>query len=312
MKVLLLAEGEDVSLSKSQWQERKGFWSGIGSFVIAFEGDVALTKKTTVEQLNQYDLVIANLDRSCLDDLLVLQVSRDSKVKGVSLIERCATDYLPANLELKKILDGSDLVNVINKHSLGFFRALTSAHCEYIGIPYPAEQIRKSFFVPKEQRVRRIMLPAYVDPPGITCNASYLAAKGHGLPMFGAQKERFNYGDNDYQPFVQRDPLPYMAFEGNSYAFMNLDHRYTWGRNVLDCAAMGVPCIATRSTGHAADFFPDLIVLDEFQVERASWLLECLIKDDAYYKKVMDYSWRPEIFAEYTHDKIREKIMSFL
>lgn len=308
-KTLLIAAGEDDSIDLAEWNRRRDYWTGIGSFAIAFQGDVKKTEKVTPEILNEYDLVIANLDRSEIPKLRELQSKRNPSVKWVSLIERCATDYLPANPILKELLDGSDLVNVINKHTTGFFRALTTARCEYIGIPYPAESIRAKFFVPIEKRIKRIMLPPYVDPPSITMNASYLAAKGAGLPMYEVRKDGFNYGDANYHSMSRLEPLDYMAFEASSFAFMNLDHRYTQARTVLDCAALGLPCIATRSTGHAEDFFPSLVVADEFCTEEAAMKLQWL-NVEGYYNIVANAPLEP--FAEMTHERIAEKILTYL
>lgn len=311
-KTLLIAAGEDDQIDLAEWNRRKDYWTGIGTFAIAFQGEVMRTENVTPEIINGYDLIIANLDRAHIEKLRVLQDGRNANVKWMSLIERCATDYLPANPVLKELLDGSDLINVINKYTVDFFRALTSARCEYIGIPYPGEAIRARFCIPIEKRTKDyIMLPPYVDPPGITHNASYLAAKGAngGMRMFGAQRESFNYGDSNYLNFPYMEPIPYLAFEANAFAFVNLDHRYTQGRNVLDCAALGVPCIATRSTGHAEDFFPDLMVKDEFSINHARSELHFL-KDSEYYAQTAMATMEP--FAQYTHEFIKERILTYL
>ncbi len=308
-KTLLIAAGEDDQIDLAEWNRRRDFWTGIGTFAITFQGDVKKTANVTPEILNNYDLIIANLDRSQIPKLRELQDQKNPSVKWVSLIERCATDYLPADPVLKQLLDGSDLVNVINKHTTGFFRALTTARCEYIGIPYQGEAIRARFSVPIQYRKPYIMLPPYVDPPGITHNASYLAAKGAGMKMFGAQRNRFNYNDSSYLNFPYMEPIPYLTFEAESFAFMNLDHRYTQGRNVLDCAALGIPCIATRSTGHAQDFFPSLMVADEFCTEEAAMKLQWLHADDYY---ALCANTPMEHFAQYTYDAIREKILTYL
>lgn len=303
MKVVLIAKGEDTSLTPSEWQSRKDYWTGIGTFAIAFGGDVRQTLTTSAEDLAEYDLIIGNLDRDCIDKLLQLQENRPVHTKWVSLIERCATDYLPSDERVKRLLDNSDLVNVINKRTVGYFRALTTARCEYIGIPFPAESIRSKFKT--ITREFRIMLPPYVDPPRTTMNASYLAAKG--FPLYGANPDCYTYNDPLYYTFGYKNPIEYLHFVGESFAFMNLDHRYTWGRSVLECAVLGVPCIATESTGHAEDFFPLLTVKDEFSTEQARKLLLKLVNDADFYKEVSEPSL--DLMQEYTHERIAQKIV---
>lgn len=305
MRSLLLSKGEDWTLTHAQWQERKPYWSGLGAFAIAFESDVEQT--TTCESVAGYDVVIANLDRDCIDKLLHLQQTRGN-CKWVSLIERCATDYLVSDEKIKRLLDASDLVNVINSRSLDFFRALTSARCEYIGIPYPGHQIREQYFVPIEKREKRIMLPPYIDPPFIPHNPSYLAAKGFG-EMYAMQRSEFNYGDEHYHALPPAHPIPYLMFEAASYVFVNLDHRYTWGRTVLDCAALGIPCITTYSTGH--ELFPDFELRDEFKVGGARYLIDLLLRNPNVYRESVeriDMSY----FDQFTHEAVKQKILEAL
>ena len=72
----------------------------------------------------------------------------------------------------------------------------------------------------------------------------------------------------------------------DAYAWLNLDYRYTWGRYVLDAAALQIPIIATRSTGHAEHFFPQTMVENEFAVEQTRDLLKRLLHDRAVYEEV--------------------------
>lgn len=312
-KTLMIAASHDESwMGDALPWDRQDFWSGPEALCFPFNAKYKPTDLVTAVDLAHCDLIIANLDRRHIDQLIRLQQQRGPNVKWVSLIERCATDYLPADPRIKQLLDGSDLINVINKHSLGFFRALTTARCEYIGIPYPAEGIRHRFSIPLEERKNYIMLPPYVDPPGITHNASYLAARVAKLPMYGAQQDKYNYGDINYHSLPYQEPLDYLKLEAESIAFVNLDHRYTWGRNVLDCAALGVPCIATKATGHAEDFFPSLMVNNEFCIEEAANNLKSLLNGDwdmGAYDPLFHYPRCQQIMQEYTHERIAQKIM---
>ncbi len=263
------------------------------------------TKET--KSVNDYELIIANLDRSCIDELLKLQEERNPNVKWVSLIERCATDYLQADERLKRLLDNSDLVNVINGHTLDFFRALTTAKCEYIGIPFPAEGIRRMFYVPPSERGDYIMLPPYIDPPGVTHISSYLAAKDFGREMRAAQLSEFNYGNSLYKPTGKYlEPKEYLSMVANSFCFVNLDHRYTQARTVLECAALGVPCISTFSTFHGGNLFPTLTVNDEFDLSDAKDCFRYVGDFQGYADRHIDSEF---YFSTMTHEYIAKRIM---
>ena len=65
-----------------------------------------------------------------------------------------------------------------------------------------------------------------------------------------------------------------------------MDPRYTWGRYILDAAALQVPVIATRSTGHAETFFPELMLENEFEIEKTQDLVLRLFRDKEFYQSV--------------------------
>lgn len=306
MKTLLLGQNTGFWHAAERAYERD-IITGIEAWVFAFDGDHCNTLEATPELIERYDLIIGNTNGGlCPAKLLSLQEKRSKHIQWVSLIEGCATDYLAPDFTFKQLLDGSDFVNVINRHSLPFFRSLTTSRCEAVGIPYPAATIRNQFATGTR---RDVWTPSNMYNPRAS-DASVVAAlsvterngtKTHKAVRSGGTTRRWKFlGDRSDQqkemtlqtawllkPVVLHSEMnmqPYFQLlSETAFAFVNLDHRYTWARDVLDCAALQIPCIATRATGHAADYFPELMVENEFAVDKASELLSRLYNDTEFY-----------------------------
>ena len=334
MKTLILGANDGFWCAPDRAYERD-IISGIEAWVFAMDGDHCNTLDATSELINRYDLIIGNTNGGeYRPKLLELQKSRKKGVRWVSMIEGCATEYLAPDSTLKKIFDGSDLVNVINRHALEFFRSCTTTRCEYIGIPYPAATIR-SQFQPLERQD--------VWTPSNLYNAkssfsSVLAAlpvtirigkQCHGFfrkPIVTPQRKSLFSSFRPKEKAVEQprsELLNSVVFHGEmgmgdyfkilsetAYAFVNLDHRYTWARDVLDCAALQIPCIATRATGHAENYFPALTIPDEFSIAEARALLERLYADKEFYEQCAKVPI--ELLESLSHSNMKEKLLATL
>lgn len=259
-----------------------------------------------MQDIARFDIVIGNTNLTSLRNLAQLAEHRPASVKWVSLIEGSAFDYVHPMPYLLRTLRASDLVNAINRHSLDLFRAMTSAPVEYIGIPYPAAQVR-ALATPIERRRREVFLCPIL---GSRWSEMFVARK-LGLPYHGCElrltrrlktvpgairkyktiapeyfwkKIRRTYEMPDIDIRGIRRPEDHLREGGQALLWLNFDERYTWGRNVLDAAALGVPVIATRSTGHAQDFFPQLMLETPFDLEKAFQLAARLVTDEAFYR----------------------------
>lgn len=334
MKTLLLG-GNPGFWRASERANDRHVMSGIEAWVFAMDGDHCNTLEATPELIDRYDLIIGNTNFGAYrPKLLALQSGRKSSVRWVTLIEGCATDYLAPNSILKQILDGSDLINVINRHTLEFFRLCTSARCEYVGIPYPAANIRKQFS-PGDRR--DVWTPSNLYNARASC-ASVLAAlpvtdrfgrRCHGfMRKQTTQKRRLPFLPTmGINPKKEEQPCAglinsvlfhkemnmaeyFQTLSNSAYAFLNLDHRYTWARDVIDCAALQIPCIATRSTGHVEDYFPELMLRNEFEVREAAELLERLYTDNAFYERCAKVPI--ELLEPLSHASMKQKLLAAL
>ena len=70
---------------------------------------------------------------------------------------------------------------------------------------------------------------------------------------------------------------------------MNLDSRYTWGRYVLDAAALCIPIITTTATYHGPIFFPETTVPHAMDIDRAIEIGKRLTSDRDFYQHVAFY-----------------------
>ena len=278
------------------------------TWVFAFDGDYLNTSLAKPLDLQGYDIIIANSDPIHLEKLCALSASRPASSKWVTLLEGDALDYIKPRPYIRELLDSSDLINCINKYSESFFKQFTSAPVRYIGFPYPAENIR-ALSTPIEMRKKEIFLA----PMLLARWLEYFCVKDLGIPYFGYEKRlsrklrtiaqtltRYRTLDPLYfhykvKSLYQSPSLPvrrerplgdFFKESGNASVWLALDQRYTWGRYVLDAAAMQIPIVTTRSTGQAEHFFPDTMLENEFEIEKARELILRLFGDKEFYKSV--------------------------
>jgi hypothetical protein len=292
--------------------------TGVYSWAYAFNGDYLGHRNITRKDLDRYDLVIMNMNTPLLP-LVRLAGDRPASVTWVSLVEGSATEYFLPHTDLKALLDTSDLVNVINRHSLPLFRSLTQSKVESIGIPYPVDGV-KQFIVPVEARQKRIFLCAHLSRQW----NEYLAAREIGLPYYGYELGRprpdvrsrlteliktgsYAWDSEDYIKKTRalykalyndhslgitkytKDTESYLTEHSGSYFWINLDSRYTWSRFTLDAAALCMPLITTSSTYHGEVFFPETTLPHAMDIERAVEIGTRLKNDRDFYDRVAAY-----------------------
>jgi hypothetical protein len=72
---------------------------------------------------------------------------------------------------------------------------------------------------------------------------------------------------------------------------IDMNTRETVGRNALDCAAVGVPCVSTKRSDMQARLFPDITLDDSWDVEQAVRLCQRLLQDEAFYLATVKRAW---------------------
>jgi len=288
--------------------------TGVQSWAYAFDGDYIGHRDISRRDLDHYDIVIMNTNKPFLP-LVRLAEDRPASIKWISLIEGSADDYYVPQNHLKALLDMSDLVNVINRHSLPLFKLLTKSKVEYIGIPYPVEGVKK-FITPFEKRSKRVFLCTQL----LKRWNDHLAAKAIGMAYHGYEIRKSRQGNivslsellrtrsftfdseeninkakalyNDASLEITtftKDMKQYLTANSGAYFWMNLDSGYTWARFVLDAAALCMPIITTSSTYHGGIFFPETTVEHVMDIERAIEIGKRLSSDRDFYEHVARY-----------------------
>jgi|GEM_PF-1105833 len=84
--------------------------------------------------------------------------------------------------------------------------------------------------------------------------------------------------------------LPYLAQLAPARILVDLNNRETVGRNAMDCAALGIPCVAAARTDMQARLFPFTTLADSWDVQGAYDLCEKLLRDSNFYQQVTTYA----------------------
>ncbi|HYF02848.1 MAG TPA: hypothetical protein VEC36_05695 [Patescibacteria group bacterium] len=309
-----------ISGARERWsaKDRLGhgtMMNGVEAWAYAFGGDYVGHTFVKAEDIKKYDIVICNTnyhyDILAAEKQLRLAESRPQYTKWVSMIEGCATDYLRPEAHIRELFNASDLVNSINLPSLPLFKKLTSSKVEFIGIPYPVEQIvklrvdfahRSKIYICSwmDKRwndyyvARGIGEKYYVYAKGLSRKIESLAQNWQRFKtLFDVEKSIdiakniYNDPQLDVRRMVSMDD--YFRHNANALLWLNLDNRYTWARYVLDAAALGIPIITTKSTGHGSELFPETTVENEFGIDEAIQMGKRLLQDQDFYNHVAEF-----------------------
>lgn len=310
--------------------------NGIDAWVFAFNAEFIEYSVLHREDLENFDLVLANLNsipRSYLQLHKHLAENRKSGQKWVCIIEGSALDYLKPDPLLLSTLRAADLVNCINIHSLPLFTNFVGEKAQYIGIPYPVDGVAR-FRTSIDKRKKEIC----ICPLLMNRWNDYFVAREIGLPYYGfaqllmRQPKRALYNWKKFGSIFDKErpkrniqnvfndqnleirsevPLSQiMQVNGSAWLWLNLDERFTWGRYVLDAAALGIPIITTKSTGHGELLFPETTLDNAFQTDKAIELGKRLVNDREFYEHVAKYP--QDKMEQYKPEKMVQKLLTSL
>jgi len=334
---VLVAGGNPGRWSADERAYESHYVNGVEAWVFALNGTYVPEKELTASMIAEYDLVMLNLNAIKEPQRLVkirsLVENRPAYVHWMTLLEGDMQWYLKPLPHLKEIFNASTFVNCINAHAEAFIQSLTSAPVHTLGIPYPAEGIR-NFSTPFSKRDECVLICPFLRMR----QNEYAVAKQLNLPIRGFERRLSlklsklfsNYRtfgsmfqrevNKDYVQSIMNDPGIdihyetrldlYYALAGSARLWLNLDDRYTWGRYVLDAAALGVPIISTVNTGHTQKLFPDLTVSSPFAIDEAIELSRRVIEDQQFAQTACDIAW--ERLQEYTPENMKQRLWDIL
>jgi hypothetical protein len=319
----IVAGGSPGAWNWKQLAHDAATMNGIEAWVFALQGDYKRGTDLMPDDLDRYDLAVVNMNFGYLPHYRqALATGRQRRAKLVGLFEGDLAQLEKQWKEWGEVADCCDLIISINDFGTSFLQALTSTPVSYIGIPFPVDGIR-SLTVPIEERHREIFLCA--SP--LTRSNDYVAAQRLGLPMLAYEKsfsrrwrEVMQHRSLDKMRYIKRardhynNPRltilarthlrGYLERVARSLIWMDLDTRYTWGRFVLDAAALGIPIITTPNTWHGPRIFPELTVESPYDARGAHDIATRLLDDPAFYRQVVEQAsagmdwYRPEQTVE--------------
>ena len=322
------------------WNERlhdAPFDNGIEAWVHATKGTHVDHASVTLDDVNSHDIVICNTDglfrpREAMR-YIRLSEQRRGNVLWVSLLEGDMRDYMRPSQLVRRAFAASDLVDCINRHATDAIQCITSTPVRYIGIPYPVEGVL-SCATSIAQRLGRVHLCAFLMKrwnDAIVARQLGLPVDGYHVRMhrrlsdlrsnwkrFGtlvdkgapARQALEMYDDVQLSVHPESRMSEYYTAMGRNTLWINMDERYTWARYVLDAAALGVPIITTRSTGHGDVLFPETTVETPFDVTDAVQRGRRLLDDPEHYAQVAQHA--QENIWQYDAEKVVQKLYAQL
>jgi len=82
----------------------------------------------------------------------------------------------------------------------------------------------------------------------------------------------------------------YLPEAAKTQAIIDMNNRETVGRNALDAAALGLPCISTDRSDMQPRLFPAITLKDSWDIDGAVALYQKLAQDSAFYQEVVRYA----------------------
>jgi len=79
----------------------------------------------------------------------------------------------------------------------------------------------------------------------------------------------------------------YLSAIAPARLMIDLNNRETVGRNALDCAALGIPCVSTNRSDLQARLFPATTLNDPWDVDRAVRLCQRLLTEPGFWDEVV-------------------------
>lgn len=155
-------------------------------------------------------------------------------------------------------------------------------------------------FAEDAQAVQHFMLGTPFSPPKIRFNWRHWLLKS-GLDyrkLLALKQNRQTPQSTPDGPIVfnglalyrRQTWLHYLPEAAKTLAIIDMNNRETVGRNALDAAALGLPCISTDRSDMQPRLFPAVTLKDSWDIDGAVALYQKLAQDRAFYQEVVDFA----------------------
>jgi hypothetical protein len=102
----------------------------------------------------------------------------------------------------------------------------------------------------------------------------------------------------------------YLKQLASARLLIDLNNRETVGRNALDCAALGIPCVATNRSDLQRRLYPYTTLEDSWGIDQAVELCQRLLHDPGFYQQVIDYA--AKAIQQFDLASFRQRFQSIL
>ena len=287
--------------------------TGLYQWINVFNGEVRTPRD--VLDYNQYDIVQVNMSTQDIQEVANIRekIGKDSKTKLV--VNNDYTTEMWGNAfgspsTMAREISHADMIFGTEYYQVTALTELTGK--KVFIIPHPADVRRLKALpqIPKKDIIstiwRRYDKHSYIPS---------LATRNHGLTtqLIGFDKNQdpktwltttlydyvfagtnyFDYCDQMRESSIVYDPFTYHSFN----------------RGAIDCAAMGVPLVGSNRTQSVNVCYP-FTKVDPYDVSGARKLIQQLLTDDAFYKKVIDHAAKSVEY--YNHENSMEKYLMAL
>lgn len=265
----------------------------IRAWAHALMGDVHCgTDIDDYNKFSDYDVIMIELTSNMLPVVIELRLHFTGKLIGLvegNLVPDWGPIIYPTYLQA---LDVLDTVGIINPKAYDIFTAITSTPVRFIGIPYPVAWARDNVDLNSTNLLELGSSP--VDSRGGFYNlAVYKHSKIPGVTYVRDDQEKILVEqllvDVPITTHQMTDWQTYFKQHSTYHVGVHLDHRATWGRYPLDCAAAGIPCVSTIGSYTQTILFPELTVV-HYEIGRAQQLVARLYNDAVFYDRIVRYA----------------------
>lgn len=159
--------------------------------------------------------------------------------------------------------------------------------------------------LPRGLRLRSALLALPIDPrPLLRLRASWQRRRGghDGAPIVRVVQQI---------EFLRRGSWGlYLAHIASAKIMIDLNNRATVGRNALDCAALGIPCVSTADSDLQHRLFPATTVEHAWALDDALAVCRRLLTDDSFYREVVECA--KERVVEYGEERFKATFNTML
>lgn len=273
------------------------------------------------EYFDEFDLVMVAVRREIIE--VGLKIKRQSSARVVAFLDGEMEHFtsLPGELQVKfiELLNIADAVGVTHEYDMPIIKALTRRPVGLLGVPFPLKRVREELCPPVQKKqvihvgcgtgksfnrngivniaaLSEIGLPGVIDV-WIPEDMEYVRMMKKYMPI---PPVYFNYTPA-WEDYISR--------LNHSFMGLHLDYRQIWGRFALDCAAVGMPCIAPDNFYTQKTLFPGLCVHSQ-DIEGAVQLAKKLLKNNNFYDQVTAYA--ESQLAFFDNEAAKKRLLALL